>query len=53
LAFALKDIFKGVLALLWRQMKVWCFKSDDACHRDQQQVLNLPPDKRLVERQLA
>jgi hypothetical protein len=43
-------MFKGVLALLRRQMKVRRFKSDDASHRDQQQVLNLPPDKRLVER---
>jgi hypothetical protein len=34
-------------------MKVRRFKSDDASHRDQQQGLNLPPDKRLVERQLA
>jgi hypothetical protein len=34
-------------------MKVRRFKSDDASLRDQQQVINLPPDKRLVERQLA
>ena len=46
-------MFKGVLALLRRQMKVRRFKSDDASHRDQQQVLTLLPDKRLVERQLA
>jgi hypothetical protein len=34
-------------------MKVWCFKSDDASHRAQQQLIKLPPDKRLVEKQLA
>jgi len=34
-------------------MKVRRFKSEDASHRDQQQVLNLPPDKRLVARQVA
>jgi hypothetical protein len=34
-------------------MKVRRFKSDDASHRDQQQVLNLPPDKRLVAKQAA
>jgi len=34
-------------------MKVRRFKSEDASLRDLQQLINLPPDKRLVEKQLA